>query len=940
MASVRSSTARRLVASLLVLCVAHGLGQSALAQTVVINEILPDPSRALNIDGEWFEIHNPTMTGIDIDGWMIMDNDFDFHVVNNGGPLVVPAGGFLVLGNNADIGRNGGVAVDYQFSRFEFILSNTDDEIVLLDANGIEMDRVVYDTGDTFPSGNGASMSLIDPTLDNNVGANWCAATTPYGNGDLGTPGGFNDCAPVIPPFGECGDPATLISEVQGNGPASPFSGESGIIVEGVVVADFQRADQLGGFFLQEEDAQADGDPLTSDGIFVFDNGVGPDVRVGDVVRVEGTVTEFFDKTEINEVTNLAVCASGVAATPATVTLPLAPASDFERFEGMLVSIEDTLFVTGNANQGRFGEVELSIGGPLDVPTNVVAPGPEAIALRDLNDRSRIQLDDGSGGQNPLPLPPYIGDDNTLRTGDTVPGLTAAMDYSFGAYELHPVGPVNFTRVNNRTGPPDVGGTVRVASFNTLNYFTTLDDSGPICGPLADQDCRGADTAMEFMRQRAKLVAAIAALDADVAGLIEIENDATDMPLADLVDGLNDVTAPGTYAYIPTGAIGGDAIRVGLIFKPAALTPLNAFAILDSTVDPTFDDARNRPVLAQSFTVNENELVFSVAVNHLKSKGSDCDDVMDPDAGDGQGDCNGVRTRAATALTNWLAGDPTGSGSDDSLIIGDLNAYAQEDPIAVIEMAGYADLIEAFSGTGVANGAYSINFAGESGYLDHALSSPGMTPNVTGAASWHINADEPRALDYNDFNQPDLYNADEFRSSDHDPILIGLFGDSDGDGVVDAVDAHPQSDLGPAVVVNGCDSAVANDVLPSGSSIADLVTDAFNAGGARAVGRLVRDLKKDGILHRSERSAIASCARVNDKDDDSDSDSDRRPRRRSDDDSDSDSDSDSDRHKKKRKRRRSDDDSDSDSDDDSDRRSKKKNKKRRRSDDDSDSDSD
>jgi len=182
--------------------------------------------------------------------------------------------------------------------------------------------------------------------------------------------------------------------------------------------------------------------------------------------------------------------------------------------------------------------------------------------------------------------------------------------------------------------------------------------------------------------------------------------------------------------------------------------------VLDSSVDPLFNDQRNRPVLAQSFSENTSGAVFTVAVNHLKSKSSSCSSIGDPDIGDGQGNCNGTRTDAATALVNWLATDPTGSGSEDFLILGDLNAYSQEDPVTTIESASYTDLIEAFVGTGFTDGAYSFNFFAESGSLDHALSSLDMTANVTGAAIWHINADEPAALDYNNFNQPLLYNPD------------------------------------------------------------------------------------------------------------------------------------------------------------------------------------
>lgn len=174
------------------------------------------------------------------------------------------------------------------------------------------------------------------------------------------------------------------------------------------------------------------------------------------------------------------------------------------------------------------------------------------------------------------------------------------------------------------------------------------------------------------------------------------------------------------------------------------MTPVGAHAILDSTVDPLFDDAKNRPALAQTFAQNANGQTFTVVVNHLKSKGSACDDVADPDVGDGQGNCNVTRANAAVALVNWLATDPTGSGDPDFLIIGDLNSYAMEDPITALANGGYTDLIEYFLGAQ----AYSFVFQGQAGYLDHALSNPSLTPQVMGATEWHVNAGEPTALDY------------------------------------------------------------------------------------------------------------------------------------------------------------------------------------------------
>jgi predicted extracellular nuclease len=327
--------------------------------------------------------------------------------------------------------------------------------------------------------------------------------------------------------------------------------------------------------------------------------------------------------------------------------------------------------------------------------------------------------------------------------------------------------------------------------MNTLNYFLTLDyPSGALdnkCGPGQNVECRGADSDQptEFARQRDKLLAAIGGLNADVMGLNELENTTGVDPLGDatngIVPGLNAVLGAGTYAAINTGVIGTDAIKVGLIYRPSKVTPVGTFLILETTDDPRFIDTLNRPVLAQTFDVNATGARFTVAVNHLKSKGSAC--TGDPDTGDGQGNCNQTRKAAAQALVDWLATDPTGRGDPDFLIMGDLNSYALEDPIDAVsagpdDTAGtsddYTNLILQYQSTY----AYSYVFDGQAGYLDHALSSAHMTAQVTGAADWHINADEPDVLDYDTSFKPPaidaLYETNAYRSSDHDALVIGL----------------------------------------------------------------------------------------------------------------------------------------------------------------------
>lgn len=429
----------------------------------------------------------------------------------------------------------------------------------------------------------------------------WTVAAFDPADGD-DTPGAENDCEPDGGGGGEigaCTDPATLISTIQGTASASPEVGNTHD-VQGIVVGDFQAEDELEGFFLQEEGADSDGDPLTSEGIFVFDNGLGVDVNIGDVVRVRGEVAEYFDLTELTSISGVVICDTGASASPMPLSLPVGSPDDFEPAEGMLVTFDQTLYVTENYNTGRFGEVDLASDGRLFTPTHLAEPGAPALALEAENDRRRILLDDGSNEENPVPPPPYFGADGTIRAGDTTDVVTGVLSYGFSRYRIHPTEEVGFTRVNERPEDPEVSGTLHIASFNVLNYFTTIDEGDFICGPSGSLECRGADSAAEFELQRSKILDALAAIDADVVGLLEIENNDS-AAVADLVAGLNDILGAGAYAYVDTGTIGTDAIEVAFIYKPGTVALVGDYAILDSSVDPEFLDDKNRPVLAQTF---------------------------------------------------------------------------------------------------------------------------------------------------------------------------------------------------------------------------------------------------------------------------------------------------------------------------------------------------
>jgi predicted extracellular nuclease len=573
----------------------------------------------------------------------------------------------------------------------------------------------------------------------------------------------------------DCATAVVTIGSVQGSGAASPVV-DSTVRVEGVVTGDFQ----VGGFNGYYVQGEGDGDSATSDGIFVYAPG-GDDVAVGDSVHVVGEVSEFNGLTEITA-DDVEICASGVplpAATPLTL-----PATDTQResLEGMRVTLPQSLTILEYFEFGRFGTIDIGLDRQYQ-PTATFLPGTADVGLEAAaNLAERITVDDGRSTQNPDPAIHPNGMTftlaNTFRGGDVLTAVTGVLDQRFGTYAIQPTQAAQYEAANPRPAVPEVGGDVTVASFNVLNYFTTVDPTPTNAGD--DSYTRGADTAEELARQQAKIVAALAAIDADVFGLIEIENSgvagfptdtgAPDTAVSTLTDALNAAVGAGTYAFIPTGPIGTDAITTALLYKPSVVTPVGAFQLMDQSKDPRWLDDRNRPGLTQTFEDADGG-AFTVVVNHLKSKGSACPGDADPE----QGNCNIVRTQAAEALADWLATDPTGQDTvGRELIIGDLNAYDKEDPIRALETAGYTDLLFEFQG----EDAYTYVFDGQLGYLDHALAGTELLADVTGASAWNINADEPSLIDYDmTFKLPAqdaLFAPDPYRSSDHDPVIVGL----------------------------------------------------------------------------------------------------------------------------------------------------------------------
>ena len=354
-------------------------------------------------------------------------------------------------------------------------------------------------------------------------------------------------------------------------------------------------------------------------------------------------------------------------------------------------------------------------------------------------------------------------------------GLTGNLRWSRGsggngdeAFRLMPTNAPEIEATNPRELPPERAGNLRVVSFNLLNLFSGLNDGSPGCGPRGDANCRGANTARERDRQLAKTATALRMLDADIVAVAELENDARGS--LDLL--VEAAAAVGMdYRYVDAGEIGEDTIKVGLLYRPATIEPVGNFAILSQARDGRFIDRKNRPALAQAFRLVDGAGQLTVIANHLKSKGSDCDELNDPNLGDGQGNCNRTRTMAASALAEFALNRPTRASNEKVLVVGDLNAYLREDPIRALEAGGLVNLLD----TAIGSKAYSYVYDGAAGALDHALATPALAADVEQVFEWHSNADEPRLYDYNlDFDRDPAYFDGEspWRSSDHDPVVV------------------------------------------------------------------------------------------------------------------------------------------------------------------------
>jgi len=557
----------------------------------------------------------------------------------------------------------------------------------------------------------------------------------------------------------------TTIGEAQGSGASSPLISSGFTTAEsynftGIVTAVARYPNR--GFYIQ--DLIPDGDELTSDGIFVSTASATDDM-VGKTVCLTSQVTENFTHTQLE--TDEWTIVDETSSIPAATDIEMITsdngsfATTLERYEGMLVNLPEDIDPSTSGHQDMrvsktFGfnydsfrnDMFLAYKRPNLNPTQEnVAGSDEAIAAAAENDDHRLIIESSTSAPNgEIPYYPNFNlypEDNYIRIDDSVIGMEGVITYTYGDFALVVTNELyssNFEHNTDRKSSPDIDTSTEDTHFaitlgtqNVLNFFNS-----PYGGDSNSfGDNRGADNDDEYQKQLAKLVSAINGLDADIVGLMEIENNGfgSDSGIQTLVDAINDeyydedpkdvdsaASISNRYAFVAydsnndlilddLDALGSDAISTGILYRPTKVSiesmqviPMpeqhapvvvndNNITVKDSS-GATLESGDNyqRETLAATFKVNNTGKTLTFAVNHFKSKGSTCWEEWDgvefgdadtwsddaPDA-DLQGSCENLRVSAAVQLGSELA-DIGG----DRVIVGDLNSYGKEDPILVL----------------------------------------------------------------------------------------------------------------------------------------------------------------------------------------------------------------------------------------------------------------
>lgn len=581
--------------------------------------------------------------------------------------------------------------------------------------------------------------------------------------------------------------PELEIHQIQGSARASPFLGQTVVSRDNVVTAVGPA-----GFFIQTPPGRADGDPETSDGLFVY-VGRTPAVSIRDVVDVLGKVNEFFGQTELSG--SPLVTVKGTDSLPPAIRFdagvpsrdPSLPscAIEYECYEGMRIEI------VGGAVSGpnqRFqsdpiAEVHVTAGPDRALrEAGVVFPGlmSPSIPVWDGNPEV-FELD-----------PDALGLPNQIIPAGSSFDAVGVLGFEFGDYELWPtelaVRPAALPRPVRSRAP----GEFTIGTLNVLRLFDDVDDP-PVPDALGGLRQDEVVSTAEYRVRRSKLARYIVeVLDApDILGVQEVEKLEVLRALADDIALLD----PGVR-YTPYLVEGNDpgTIDVGFLLRSTVrmegIEQRGADEML--SVDGSLLHDRPPLLLDAAYVGNGGPFPVRVMVVHMRS-------LLGIDNASTADRVRRKRLDQAQSVAR-MAQEIQRAGPETRLVVmGDFNAFEFTD--------GYVDVVGQIRGrfdpaASLLSGPdlvdpdltdeverlaprerYSFVFDGTAQAIDHALASRALVSWIRGAAYGRGNADA--ALSLMDDDRTPL------RASDHDGLVLFLMSDSDADGVPEDLDLCP-----------------------------------------------------------------------------------------------------------------------------------------------------
>lgn len=525
----------------------------------------------------------------------------------------------------------------------------------------------------------------------------------------------------------------------------SSFDEAQTIQVQGLVTGVFNGKNQLDRVFIQSKNCE---NKNVSIGLCIIDKKKSLNVSVGNQIMVEGNIQNSNGQIQLINPKLLDKKEIEMLILP--IQLDENALKHPEKFQNMYVQFKGEWTVADNYNASRYGQVLVSSSENekqvSELKHWLKASQEEKVEINNIPIEGFV-IDDGSLESNPFPLPYFNVKDSTLKRGSKVIDPVGIWYRHKGTFMLEPTMDITWQFKDRGQFLPEKK-CIRIVSYNLLNWFSTIDDG--------KNRARGADNEEEQKRQLKKLVAAITTMDAELYGFVELENNR--VAASKLLEAINKHEGKERYALIEYDRIGRDKIKAGMMYDKLILEPVDSPVIYENSI-------YSRPPLAQRFKLKMGEQEIWFIMNHFKSKRCGKAEGADANQRDGQACWNAKRTEQSKLL--YAFQDSLRIAYPANVILaGDFNAYSLEDPIQFLEKNGFERAIK---------DDYTYVYKGRAGMLDHFLIESELSEQIHQAFVWHINSDEPRFIDYNmEFNGDKYYSPNEYRSSDHDPIILDL----------------------------------------------------------------------------------------------------------------------------------------------------------------------